>query len=414
MEKKILRVRAALACTSIILGAGLFSSVARAQEIPESFTPIRPQGMGGAFTAVANDENAVWTNPAGLARGRKPRSRSTVELVKVPNIIVGANTASRDFIQGVSSNSSANDISKVAGQAGQLSDKPFWAMSALFPLMMFDVGSNPSIAGAYSQTTIQSMVDADNKTLARTSAISDVGALYGMSFTDKSHMISAGVVGRYIARFAYEDKIPVDELKNAKTLQTSIKEGSNKSSGFAVDTGFMWTVADFWYPTLGVSMLNAPTGCKDDYLNPFSKKRERVCGTVFKGSFENPEALSTVDPTDVRLGLSMTPRFSSKLAARIAVDLHHLPITIGQDHYGLDGIAPLKQLHAGIEFFVGNPLERSPFTVAMGLSQGYFTFGTTVEIGVVSLEFSTYGRDISSTATPKEDRRMLLGLSMNF
>ncbi|RYD71951.1 MAG: hypothetical protein EOP84_24015, partial [Verrucomicrobiaceae bacterium] len=169
-----------------------------------------------------------------------------------------------------------------------------------------------------------------------------------------------------------------------------------------------------YFPTIGLSVLNAPTGCKDDYLNPFSKKRERVCGTVFKGSFENPEAISTVDPTDVRLGLSMTPRFSSKLAARIALDLHHLPVTIGDNHYGLDGIAPLKQLHAGIEFFVGNPLERSPFTVAMGLSQGFFTFGATVEVGVVSLEFSTYGRDISATDSPKEDRRMLAGLSMEF
>ncbi|RYZ58736.1 MAG: hypothetical protein EOP07_06120 [Proteobacteria bacterium] len=390
------------------------TGLAVAQEIPESFTPVRPQGMGGAFTAVANDENAVWTNPAGLARGRKPRSRASVDLIKAPNIIIGANSASRDFIQGVNRNSGASDLSQVADQADELSDKPFWATTAIFPLIMFDAGGSPSIAGVYSNTTIQSVVDNDNPDLAKTSAISDLGAVYGMAFTDKTHSFSFGLIGRYVARYAYEDKIPLSDLKNGKQLQTRIKDGSNRSTGVAVDTGMMWTVADFWFPTVGLSILNAPTGCKEDYLNPFSKKREKVCGTVFKGSFENPEAISTVDPTDVRLGLSITPRFSSKLAARIALDLHHLPVTIGDAHYGLDGIEPIKQLHAGIELFVGNPLERSPFTIAMGVSQGYFTFGTTVQIGLVSLEFSTYGRDISSTSSPKEDRRMLFGVSMDF
>ncbi|RZA25537.1 MAG: hypothetical protein EOP10_06585 [Proteobacteria bacterium] len=397
-----------IAAMLISIGAPL----AFGQEIPESFTPVRPMGLGGAFTAVANDENAVWTNPAGLARGKKPRSRALLNSVKVPAIIVGANTASRDFIQGVSNNKA--DLSPVADQADDLDNKPFWAVTSAFPSIMFTAGGTPNLAGAYSHTTLQSVVDDDNNTLAKTTAISDLGAVYGIALTDKSQSFSVGFVGRYVARYAYEDKIPLSELKSGSDLQKRIKNGSNRSTALAVDTGVIWTVADFWFPTVGLSMLNAPTGCKDDYLNPFSKKREKVCGTVFKGSFENPEAISTIDPTDIRLGLSITPRFSSKFAARVALDMHHIPVTIGDMHYGLEGIAPLKQFHAGIEFFVGNPLETSPFTIAMGLNQGYFTFGTTIALGVVSLEFSTYGRDISTTSKQKEDRRMLLGLSLDF
>lgn len=396
-----------------LLWLGLETKVASAQEIPESFTPVRPMGLGGAFTAVANDENAVWTNPAGLARGKKPRSRSTLNMVKVPNIILGANTASRDFIQGVGTKKEA-DLSAVSSQADDLSDKPFWASTSAFPFVMFNAGGNTNLAGIYSHTTLQSVVDEDNNALAKTSAISDLGASYGISFANRDHSFSFGIVGRYVARYAYEDKIPLEELKNARELQSRIKAGSNRSTAIGIDTGVMWTVADFWFPTVGLSVLNAPIGCKDEYLNPFSKKRERVCGTVFKGSFENPEAISTVDPTDIRLGLSITPRFSSKFAARVALDLHHLPLTIGENHYGLEGIDPLKQLHAGIEFFVGNPLETSPFTIAMGMNQGYFTFGTTMSLGVLSLEFSTFGREISSTSKRKEDRRMLFGLSLEF
>ncbi len=402
-----------IALAWLAAGILLFPRYAKAQEIPESFTPIRPQGMGGAFTAVANDENAVWTNPAGLARGRKPRSRGAVNLIKAPNIIVGANAASREFINGVNTSSNTG-LAVVSDKADKLSEKPFWATTAVFPLAMFDAGGAPSIAGAYSATTIQSVIDEDSRDLAKTSAVTDLGALYGLALTDKNHSLSLGLVGRYVARYAYEDKIPLASLKVPNDLQTRIKAGSNRSTALAVDAGVMWTVADFWFPTIGLSMLNAPIGCKDGYLNPFSKKREKVCGTVFHGEFENPEAISTVDPSDLRFGLSITPRFSSKLAARVALDLHHLPVTVGDSHFGLDGIEPIKQLHAGIEVFVGNPLERSPLTVAMGLSQGYFTFGTTVEVGVFALEFSTYGRDISSTSTSREDRRMLAGLSLDF
>ncbi len=59
--------------TSLLLVA-LAAWPANAEEIPEGFTGVRSIGMGDAFTAVANDENAIWTNPAGIGRSRKARS----------------------------------------------------------------------------------------------------------------------------------------------------------------------------------------------------------------------------------------------------------------------------------------------------------------------------------------------------
>jgi hypothetical protein len=43
------------------------ASAARAQ--PPDAVGVRAQGMGGAFTAVADDATATWWNPAGLATG---------------------------------------------------------------------------------------------------------------------------------------------------------------------------------------------------------------------------------------------------------------------------------------------------------------------------------------------------------
>ena len=58
--------RALLTLVSLVSFA-LTGTSAYAQA-PESIG-IRAQGMGGAFTAVADDATAVWWNPAGLAGG---------------------------------------------------------------------------------------------------------------------------------------------------------------------------------------------------------------------------------------------------------------------------------------------------------------------------------------------------------
>src|SRR6266850_2264315 len=59
------------ACLGLILLAGV-ATTARAQSeaggISTLFAPgARADGMGRAFTAVANDANAIWWNPGGLA-----------------------------------------------------------------------------------------------------------------------------------------------------------------------------------------------------------------------------------------------------------------------------------------------------------------------------------------------------------
>src|SRR3954465_10848194 len=45
----------------------LFNTAAAAQDAPAP--GVRAAGMGGAFTAVADDGSAVYWNPAGLASG---------------------------------------------------------------------------------------------------------------------------------------------------------------------------------------------------------------------------------------------------------------------------------------------------------------------------------------------------------
>lgn len=386
---------------------------AEAQELPEHFYPVRPFGMGGAFTAIANDENALWTNPAGAARIRKARSRESLHLIKLPNLVMGANTKSREFIQGIAKKGNEANIDKIVDRAEELGKRPFWSVFGAAPMVMFDMADIPSALAIYSNTTLKSVVDSQERNTARTEAISDVGGLFNFTFTSESNQFNFGINLRYLARYAYEDDIPIEDFARPNVLRGRIKSGSNKTMAMAVDAGILYTFSDFWFPTLGLSILNLPTSCKKDYLNPFSKVRETVCGTKFSGDIGNADAISILDPTNIRVGFAITPRLTRKLAARISLDLQHLGFSSGNKHYGLSEVPFQKLVHAGAEFFVGNPLLPAPVSFAIGMSQGYYTAGVSLRLGYLSLDFSTFGRDISTDSKPVQDRRFMGGISID-
>lgn len=398
--------------TALSLWSAMRPVALRAEEIPTTFFPPRAMAMGGAFTAISNDENSAWTNPAGIARTKKARSRNKVGIFTFPNLVAGANGSSRAFYAGLKSNT--EELGSALAENDSLADKPFWAMASVAPMMLFDMGDLPTNLGAFSNTVIKAQQDEDNTANANANIVSDMGGLLGVSFTDKSRRINFGLQVRSIGRYSYEGNLPLTTLADKTALQKILKDDSNKAAALAVDAGFMWTLADFWFPTLGVAVLNAPTGCKDDYLNPFTKTRQTVCGTVYSGKFSNEDALSTIDPMDLRVGLSISPRLSGKIGLRIAADMHQINIPSGDNHYGLDGIEVTKKAHIGAELFSGNPLKQSPFSASIGLSQGFYTMGVSARVGFLTLDFASFGADLSSDTKPKEDRRYVGGISTEF
>lgn len=64
--KKTMAGRWRLLWVAAVLGVAWVSG-AIAQEYPSFYRGVRPLAMGGAFTAVADDENALYYNAAGLA-----------------------------------------------------------------------------------------------------------------------------------------------------------------------------------------------------------------------------------------------------------------------------------------------------------------------------------------------------------
>jgi hypothetical protein len=382
-------------------------------EIPEGYLTPRPMALGGAFTGVANDESAFWTNPAGIARVRKARSRKNVHILKFPNITLGLNAASRSFYGAISGTTSSG-VADVIANTDFDTARPFYARAAMFPSVLFDIGrNNPLGLGIFQNSTFRVYIDKDVPTDARVSSVSDIGTGFGYAWTDSSNRITLGFVFRPTYRYAYEDTISSSELKSRTDLYNRVKRDSNRGFGMGADVGFLYTLADYWFPTLGLAVRNLPTGCKSDYLNPFTEKRQNICGTKYVGPQGNPEALSVIDPTDARVGVSISPRVSGDFGIRFSADVQNIYLGQNNTYYGLPGIDVAKMIHGGLELFTGNPLERGAYAVQVGANQGFVTWGFIINSTFGSLEFASYAADVSNTVKRVEDRRYLTSFSMS-
>jgi hypothetical protein len=397
-----------------IVSFGSLISVVCHAELPEGFTGTRPAGMGGAFTAVANDENAFWTNPAGVARARKARARHGIHIAKFPNVSLGVNAGSRGLYTAIMGASSSNIADSIAA-ADILSDKPFYIRGSVFPVIMFEAGKNqPMGFGLVSNSVSKIYIDKDIPTDARVVSITDVGAGFGIAYTNFANRLNLGVTLRPTYRYAYENTIPVEELKNKTSLARRFRKDSNAGLGVGVDVGAMFTLSDFWFPTIGIAARNLPTGCQGDYLNPNSEERQNICGTKYSGKGGNPDALSRIDPTDLRAGVSISPRFSRELGLRFAADIHNVYMKSSTAYYGLPGVDIAKLLHGGLEVFSGNPLEQSRFSLRVGSNQGFVTYGASILLPWFHVDFASYGVDISDQAKRVEDRRYLASIGSTF
>ena len=333
-----------------------------ANVLPQPLVHPSAMAMGGAYTAIANDDSAPFTNPAGIARIKKARSRSEFYLLRSPQFFVGtnniANYAELASLQGrhlLSAQGWDKDINGPYLQIGGLSkgmpdisnldddlqtlfksnlDANIWGRFDIGFLGIFEIAKNiPISLGFYttsegsltiSDTSVSSARDIGATTQVRYSDVINIIPVIGIAFSNKSKRANYGLQIRPIVRQSYDGSNELSVYGDADQIGQTLAEGTNKDQAIAYDMGFMWTLADFWYPTLGIAMFNLPTGC-DNYLNPYDQTSRRVCGTNFKSSTTiNPNSLYNLDPTDIRIGISISPRLSRKMAIRLSFDYHYL------------------------------------------------------------------------------------------
>ena len=394
------------------------------QGLPQDWAGIRALGMGNAFTTVGNDELSVFSNPAGLARSRNPRKKSQIHEGAFPNFALGLNEAAVSALGAPNKPSLWPEPMRKASvkKEGTL----HYAEAQAFPYVTLGGRGSPTFLIGFPGRSEMSILSRESKTLLASETT--VSAALAVSGTTRAGLFTWGLAARPNLRYsALTTELGEAELTAAALKTFGTKEGV-RTSGVPLDAGILVTAADFWFPTLGLSVRNIPTGCKQNYVNPSNGKTVEMCGTLRqKVSGEAPtethsgKPLSVgnteVDPTEFRAGFSITPRGridGTKINLRLALDVFPIPIQQGSKQYGITDTSVPELIHAGAELFFGNAMIDKGLAIRGGFQNSLPTYGATVELFGLSLEFAHYSVRTGIGSLKKIDKRYLAGLSVAF
>ncbi len=328
---------------------------------PRFFQGVRPMGMGGAFTAVADDENALFYNPAGLS------NISTLNL-GILNPMIDISDNSIDLISDAG-DIDMNNTGEVAELLRKYVGDQQHLRASLFPYVGFNVANTGVMIGGLAQANM----DTDIRNPVWPEAHVDYAADYG---------VLGGIGG----------KIPFQDLKLGATLKI-INRQSLREVYTATD------IADDNFEDRFEDDLSSDTRISLDigtiYTLPFIEWAQ----TDIALAVQNIPSMEFGDDMDVEtqanLGFAMSKSFAGfKLVG--AMDYLDLTNAIGEDSDWA------KRIHMGAEL-------QFPIILALraGLNQGYGTVGAAVSFWVIRFDFATYAEEVGAYAGQRSDRRYM-------
>jgi hypothetical protein len=321
--------------------------------------------MGDAFIAISDDENGLFYNPAGL------KLESAEKGVALLNPLLEISQGSRNFAKDFSdlnknSSSSVSDfLNKRIGEHQHL-------RVSLFPHIFVPPFAIGILAQGTGDMEVRNPVFPEVEANLRL----DTGLVVGGA-RDFGHGLLGGMTVKYIQRRGViKTYTAVDISDNSFDPQKDLKT----TSDFSFDLGGMahlseWTKIERWDPTVGVVLQN-------------------ITNLDFK---ENGKF-----PTQLNVGVAIHPEIGF-VKSTVAFDLIDITTRLGTDNdLG-------KRTHLGAEF-------KFPKVVSLrvGLNQGYFTGGVTLDFWILKLDFATFSEELGATTGQRADRRTLAQLSLGF
>jgi hypothetical protein len=329
---------------------------------------VRPLGMGGAFTAVADDENALFYNPAGLSE------ISTLQL-GVLNPMVEVSKNSIDMYNDAQ-DTDFDDTGEVTEFLRDYTGEHQHLRVSLFPHVGFNMAGHGIMVAGLAQATADLDVRNPVWPEAHVDSVTDVGLLAGIGLNLPLTGFRAGASIKFISRKSLEEIYTATDIAS-DGFEDKVEDDINSGSGVSVDLGAIYRLPfiEVFDLDMGLAIQNLPEMDMGD-----AKPLE----------------------TQANFGLAAKKTFT-RFVLVAALDY----MDLSNSHDADEDMA--KRIHMGAEVQLPKIL-----SVRAGFNQGYYTAGATVDFRAVRFDVATYGEEVGAHAGQREDRRYIVQITIGW
>jgi hypothetical protein len=337
-------------------------------EYSNNYRGIRPLGMGGAFTAVSDDENALFYNPAGL-------SKISTFNMGVVNPMVDVSENSIDFYSDLSDADMDNTGEATALLQKHVGDYQHIAINYI-PYVGFNVANVGVMVAGIASATVDAEIRNPPYPEFHPKGNWDYGITTGVGAKVPFKGLRAGGTLKYVSRESLDQVYTAADIAD-DDFEDRLDDDRKSGSGVTMDLGVLYElpIESSFTTDVGLSINNLIE--------------------MDMGDAEDIERL-------INLGIA-TQRSFGGFTLIGAFDILDITKSYDQDD------DYMKRVHMGAEL-------QLPAIVAfrLGLNQGYLTAGATLDFPVVRLDFATYAEEVGAYAGQREDRRYVGQLSFGW
>jgi hypothetical protein len=364
---------AIFATTSLVTFPAFMSQAYARQNERWTHFGLRPLGMGNAYVAVADDFNALFYNPAGLARLKTWDGELLNPAITASQNVKGLVKDAQDDLKSGKTEDTLDLVEKHTGENYNvgLTLTPH----LVFPNFGFGLGVEVSATTVFHRDVT---VDLD------TGLRAVLPLAFAKSFLDDRLSIGGAVKIR--ARAGIDQNFSMDDIQafqsssktdtNGRELEDYVKAGT----GYGADLGLLFTPQKEFEPTFGLSITD-------------------IGGTPYNVYKVKDSTLGAppIQLPSVNVGLSAKPWKTDWTYLLVAADMHSI-----NQPYSFS-----KKFNLGLEGGLGNILK-----IQTGLYQGYFTAGLQFDVGLINLRVVSYAEELGTSAGYKADRRIAAQLKI--
>lgn len=349
-----------------------------ARELKWTHFGLRPLAMGNAYVAVADDFNALFYNPAGLARLKSWSGEFFNPNLAISTTTISAVNKVQTLLQG-----SGGSIETVLDILEENTGKNQYVALGLTPHLVapgfgFGIGLDIPVSVAIHRD-ISVDIDAGPRILL------PVGLATNL-FEDRLSLgasVKLAVAGGVNRQFSINDIGAFSSKKDGES-GPKINDYIEGGAGVGADVGLLFTPIKTMAPTLGISVT-------DIGGTSFTKQLDVAGSALGKPNLRLPS---------VNTGVSLTPWEAKGMYLRTSVDAH----AINQpEHFS-------KKFNLGLEWGYGSIIK-----VQTGLHQGEFSGGFEFDVLLLAIRFVTYAEQLGVVAGENDnlrDRRYALQIKL--